>query len=303
MSTKRTLHGTLFAANALNIDGYELIRSDRNRHGGRVACYIRNDVSFNVKGNFSNKVENIFFDMLLPKTKPILIRILYRPPDQSKFLDKLSMAISETKNFDDQEVYILGDLNINLINNQKHTPNGIKRYKEFCSLNGLKQLLTLPTRITKNSMSLLDHVLTNSADRVSQFGVVDTGLSDHQLIYCTRKITRTKSNVHKYIKTRSLKNYSQTLFLEKLKKANFPDYSKFKDINDAYSDFTGKVTSVIDEIAPTKEIRVKNNSQDWFGAEINEEIKRRDKLLARFNKSRLQSDNESYKKHATKFNV
>ena len=147
---------------------------------------------------------------------------------------------------------------------------------------------------------MLDHVLTNSADRVSQFGVVDTGLSDHQLIYCTRKITRTKSNVHKYVKTRSLKNCSQTLFLGKLKKANFPDYSKFKDINDAYSDFTGKVTSVIDEIAPTKEIRVKNNSQDWFNAEINEEIERRDKLLARFKKSRLQSDNESYKKARNK---
>ena len=52
----------------------------------------------------------------------------------------------------------------------------------------------------------------------------------------------------------SLKNYSQTLFLDKLIKANFPDYSNFKDINDAHSDFTGKVTSVIDEIAPTKEI-------------------------------------------------
>ena len=114
-------------------------------------------------------------------------------------------------------------------------------------------MLTLPTRITNNSTSLLDHVLTNSADRVSQFGVVDTGLLDHQLIYCTRKITRTKSDVDKYIKTRSLKNYNQTLFLDKLKeKTNFPDYSNFKDINDAYSDFTEKVTSVIDEMAPIK---------------------------------------------------
>ena len=284
----------------INIDGYEVIRSDRNRHGGGVACYIRNDISFNPRGNFSSEVENIFLDMLFPKTKPILIGILYRPPDQSKFLDKLSTAISETDNFDAQEVYILGDLNINLINNQKHTPNGIKRYKEFCSLNGLKQLLTLPTRITKTSTSLLDHVLTNSADRVSQFGVVDTGLSDHQLIYCTRKITRTKTNVHKYIKTRSLKNYSQTLFLDKLRKVNFPDYSNFKDINNAYSDFTEKVTSVIDEIAPIKEIRVKNNSQDWFDAEINEEIERRDKSLAKFKKSRLHSDNESYKKARNK---
>ena len=284
----------------INIDGYELIRSDRNRHRGGVACYIRNDISFNPRGNFSSEVENIFLDMLLPKTKPILIGILYRPPKQSKFLDKLSTAISETDNFDAQEVYILGDLNINLVNNQKHTPNGIKRYKEFCSLNGLKQLLTLPTHITKTSTSLLDHVLTNSADRVSQFGVVDTGLSDHQLIYCTRKITHTKTNVHKYIKTRSLKNYSQTLFLDKLRKINFPNYSNFKDINNAYSDFTGKVTSVIDEIAPIKEIRVKNNSQDWFDAEINEEIERRDKSLAKFKKSRLHSDNESYKKARNK---
>ena len=45
--------------------------------------------------------------------------------------------------------------------------------------------------------------------------------------------------------------------LKKLKKIDFPDYSNFKDINEAYSDFTGKVASVIDEIAPIKEVRVK----------------------------------------------
>ena len=106
----------------INIDGYELVRSDRNRHGGEVAYYIWIDISFNVRDNFPSEVENIFFDMLLPKTKAILIGILYRPPDQSKFLDKLSTTVSETDNFDDQEVYILGDLNINLINNQSTHP-------------------------------------------------------------------------------------------------------------------------------------------------------------------------------------
>ena len=221
----------------INIDGYELARSDQQRHGGGVTCYIRNDISFNVRGDFSSEIENISLDIFLPKTKPILIGILYRPPDQSGFLDKLSTAISKTSCFDNQKVYILGDLNINLINNQKHTPNGIKRYQEFYSIHSLKQLITSPTRVTENSSSLLDHVLTNSTDRVSQSGVVDTGYSDHQLIYCTRKVNRTTFNTHKYIRTRSLKNYSQSSYLEKLNKINFPDYSKFKDINDAYSDF------------------------------------------------------------------
>ena len=60
---------------------------------------------------------------------------------------------------------------------------------------------------------------------------------------------------------------------------------------------------MIDEIAPIKEARVKSNSQDWFDAEINEEIERRDKLLAKFKKSRSHSDNETIKSHEIKSNV
>ena len=41
---------------------------------------------------------------------------------------------------------------------------------------------------------------------------------------------------------------------------------------------------MIDQIAPMKEIRVKNNSPDWFDAEIHEEIDTRDKLFAKFKK-------------------
>ena len=134
-------------------------------------------------------------------------------------------------------------------------------------------------------------------DRISQFGIVNIGLSDHQLIYCTRKITRTRLNTHKYVKMRY---YSEDLYVKKLKEIDFPDYSNFKDINEAYSDFTEKVASVIEEIAPIKEVRVKSNSQDWFDAEINEEIERRDKLLAKFKKSRSHSDNENYKKSRNK---
>ena len=50
--------------------------SDRNRHGGGVACYIKNDVAFRLRGGFSNEIENLFFDILLPKTKPILVGIV-----------------------------------------------------------------------------------------------------------------------------------------------------------------------------------------------------------------------------------
>ena len=69
----------------VSIDGYEIKRSDRNRHGGGVACYIRNDLVFNPREKFSLDIENIFFDIQLPKSKPILVGILYRPPTTTGF--------------------------------------------------------------------------------------------------------------------------------------------------------------------------------------------------------------------------
>jgi len=118
-------------------------------------------------------------------------------------------------------------------------------------------VLTSPTRVTVDTSALLDHVLTNSHDRVSQSGVIDIGLSDHQLIYCTRKIVRPKTNEHKYITIQSLKNYSEDAFLEALGDVNFPDYSQFNEVNEAYDDFINKTKQVIDEIAPVK----KNSSK------------------------------------------
>ena len=284
----------------IDIEGFKLERSDRNRQGGGVVCYISKEITYNVRDKFSSNIENIFLDILLPKTKPILIGILYRPPKQSGFLHKLTTAISNTNNFEQQEVYILGDININLIPNGTHAPNGIKMYREFCATHDLKQIITSPTRITEKSSTLLDHILTNSSDRVSQSGVIDLGLSDHQLIYCTRKIIKNKPNKHKFIKIRSLKHYTIEKFLKELKDIIFPDYSDYNDINEAYSDFIKKITKIIDKIAPIKEIRIKNNTAKWIDEEILEGIRNRDKLFTKFKKSKINIDHLNYKKARNK---
>ena len=114
-------------------------------------------------------------------------------------------------------------------------------------------------------------------------------------IYCTRKITRTKYSEHKYITIRSLRNYTQEKFWQALRDKNFPDYSTFANVNEAYDDFVLKLTEVIDAIAPYKKVKVKGNTKDWFDDEIHSAIKTRDKKFAAFKKSRLHNDNISYK--------
>ena len=181
---------------------------------------IRKYLCFNVRDDFSPDFENISFDSSKPKkgakSKSILVGILYRPPDSSGFLKKLNVAISKAENFDNQEVFVLGDLNIDLRNSKKSNSNRIKRYKEFCSLHGLVQLIQEPKRITEKSETLLDHIISISAQKVSQHGVLNLGVSDHQLIYCTRKSPEVKSFSHKYDKIRLMKHYRRELFLKKL---------------------------------------------------------------------------------------
>ena len=164
----------------------------------------------------------------------------------------------------------------------------------------LPPMTTIPPSLRPTTIPAPKHLPKCNRPINTSTRPTNIGLSDHQLIYCTRKITRTRLNAHKYVKMRSLKYYSEDLYVKKLKEIDFPDYSNFKDINEAYSDFTEKVASVTEEIAPIKEVRVKSNSQDWFDAEINEEIERRDKLLAKFKKSRSHSDNENYEKSRNK---
>ena len=135
--------------------------------------------------------------------------ISHRPPDKHDFVNCLEHTFSDTNALESQECYHLGDINTNLqpmekeifrqkpantIN--KEIPNLTRSYLEFCFTHSLEQIMTRPTRVTDQTAALIDHIITNSSDKVSQSGVKDLGLSDHDLIYCTRKTSLPKSHKH-----------------------------------------------------------------------------------------------------------
>ena len=189
-------------------------------------------------------------------------------------------------------MYILGDFNLNLKLTGRSIPNSIKRYREFCCQHGLKQLIEFPTRVTENTSTILDHILTNSPEKALQHGVIDVGLSDHQLIYCTRKKNKEKTNCKTYIKYRSLKHYTLESLRENLENTSFPDYSKYDDINEGYADLIQKVNSIIDKLAPEKEMCVKNNTEEWVHEDIYEGMRIRDKKFQKFKRTRLHIDHK-----------
>ena len=137
----------------------------------------------------------------------------------------------------------------------------INNYIEFCSTLGLKQLIKVPTKIPSNTFILIGHISTSSSEKVVQAGIIETSLSDHQLIFCTSKNKRAKLNKHNYLTFCSMKNFSAEIFEEALGKLTFLDYENFCCVNEAYSDLIPKNFYVVDKMAPTKTIRVKNNTK------------------------------------------
>ena len=191
------------------------------------------------------------------------------------------------------KTYILGNFNINLSLNEsyifskkdklnyKSFPSDVKSYYEFCTIFGLHQLIKVPC-ITCNSATIIDHILASYPERITQQGIINVALSDHQLIFRTRKISRIKRGTDKHIKLRSFKHYSADLFKETLTSIKFPNYLNFNDATEAYDDFIQKIMVAIDKVAPIKERRIKHNSEEWFDDEISEAIKNLDKLLKKF---------------------
>ena len=280
----------------IKIENYSCVHKDRNRYGGGVACYVHKSIAYDVSSDFSDDFENIFIDILPPKTTPILLGVVYRPPTDTCFVENLTNSIANSNTFDAQEVYIMGDINVNLIDrkrklihkkgyrfskeesNYSTALHMTKKYNQFLKSYGLTQLIDEATRKTDKTASLLDHILVNTPDKVSQSGVLEKAISDHDMIYCTRKHQKIKSGQHNSIKLRSMKTYIKESLIEKLGEIEFPNYSNFECVNDAYNNFLTKVMDVIDKIAPLKEIRIKGNSKAWFGSDVMEHINIREKL-------------------------
>ena len=98
------------------IKGYFSIRRDWNKKGGGVICYVTNKICYNTKYCVSNKIENIFIELLIPKPKPITVGTAYKPTDQTRFLEILPNSLNSL-NMLSEKWHILGDLNIHIYHN------------------------------------------------------------------------------------------------------------------------------------------------------------------------------------------
>ena len=102
----------------VNLEGYNIIRRDRNKHGGGVCFYLRNTITFSRQYQLENDdLELIALEIQKPNSCPFLIATWYRPPNTPlDYFKKFEMFLKEA-DARYSEIYILGDLNCNILSN------------------------------------------------------------------------------------------------------------------------------------------------------------------------------------------
>ena len=275
----------------IKIDGYELFRLDRNRHGGGVLFYVNEQLeSHLLKHQNISDHEALWIKVCLKKTKPLFLCVVYRPPASTvSALDTTSNLCSYLENCvknlpQEKEVFILGDFNCNML-----TKNALcSKIKDLCSQISFKQLVEEPTRVTKTSSSLLDLILSNSA-HISKTGVFDFGISDHSLVYVVRKFKRPKLEP-KIIRVRTYKNFNDEEFLRDLRLADWSYFYNLRDLDTACDIFNNNIKNVAQKHAPFISIKVKGKPEAWVTKEFLTAINERNFLLKQAKKSKSIKD-------------
>ena len=95
-----------------------------------------------------------------------------------------------------------------------------KKIKSLYELYQLTQLINEATRVTRTTTSLIDHIVTNTLEKISHSSVIHTGISDHSLVFAIREI----SIIYKQentVEIRNMKNFDKEKFTKELLKQHW----------------------------------------------------------------------------------
>nr|XP_055025620.1 uncharacterized protein LOC129415608 [Misgurnus anguillicaudatus] len=177
---------------AITVPGYQILRRDRAKSkGGGVMIYIKNSILYEEINLADCDLECIGLKIILSPQMSFSLIVLYRPPNSNiDFYEKLQSMLSNC-NFD-KEVMIMGDFNVNWEDRVVR-----KNLKQITDRFDLTQVIKGPTRVTPSTKTQIDLIFSNRPERIKKSFNMITGISDHNLVLVTRKLSKKRFGVSK----------------------------------------------------------------------------------------------------------
>ena len=280
----------------VNISGYKLFRGDRrHKRGGGVCAYIRDNLKGKEVTDLSSTSENGFQQLWVRiqhiKLKSFLLCVVYRPPDcEITCLEEyLTPSIIEALLYG-KDIIITGDLNCDLLSNKPES----QVLKDLCTMLNLSHIISKPTRVTKESASLLDVILTTNSHQVISSAVLENTISDHFTVTASIRLKAAKPKPFQ-IRSRSYKMYEPKTFSDDISKVSWNDLENLTDVNTRLEQFNNAFLALLKLHAPVTLMSFKHRTGSFISAEIKDQMKMRDALLRKARKTLCQIDWALYK--------
>ena len=179
--------------------------------------------------------------------------------------------------------FLMGDFNLNLLNNENHNATG-----EF--LDGLYShlffpLITLPSRINSHTASLIDNIFSNHVEHsYLRSGLSITGISDHLPIlsifsdYIIRTNHRQESLFVPDKRKQNILN-----FLDKVDCINWSNLDGYNGPKICYSKFFERYTKAYEKYFPLKKLKCHPQLREpWISQGLLKSIGKKNKLYKQY---------------------
>ena len=270
-----TLTETRFTADYTeDLVGYRSYHSVRTgRRSGGVSVYVKNEIKSEFFADFSFVNDNIEICSVKLDLGGLQIIVLgiYRP--HSGTVENFSQSIAgvlSSVNSDRKSCLIMGDFNINLFNETTE----IEDFKNQMSSQHLYQCITLLTRLSDSSSSLIDHIWFNSFMNF-RCGVISVNITDHLPSYIlldTNIVTNPNEKIKITFRLNTEENRSK--FNSAIQKFNWSSL-RTDDLNNYVMNFQQSLNAVYCDCFPlkVKYISSKQIVKPWINSHIRKLIK------------------------------
>lgn len=225
----------------LDIPGYtsHFLHRKQMKRGG-IAIYIRDTHTVQIRQDLTRNTEGIFeslfLEVWLSPNKKFIVGEIYRSPSgsTSQFMEHMAQVL-ELAQCKKNELILMGDFNINL---------SIPLTAEAADLlnnmagSGLYPAVTIPTRVTESTHSLIDNIFSSLLPESVAVLVSDT--SDHFPIHATLGLSepaKIRSRINPMLPIICLTEENLKNLKQELEQLNWDNVMEIQDVNEAFGSF------------------------------------------------------------------
>ena len=269
---------------SVEIPGYNNNFRNRDRvKGGGVGYYVKNNINVKERKDLTNldeTIEHQWIEISGQKKSPnIVVGNFYQPSsklqDKIQFLEKFETLISQVTLLYEGPIIITGDFNIDLA---KVSPEA-ERYKDILDSFNLVQHGTQPTR---NSKSLIDHIISSQDIKPLDHGLVFCDeISDHDAPFCIFKAAKMKYEP-RYKVIRDERNLDMVDYMNDFQSLPLSLVYVFDTASDKVNVLNNMITDCIQKHAPLRKVKITRPPSPWM-KDLNINNLQRDRNRARAN--------------------